>query len=47
MELIFPNLVNENKVTKSINYIGLIPVLIEALLEQQDQIENLKNSLLK
>jgi len=47
MELILPNLVNENKGTKSINYIGLIPLLIEALIEQQNQIESLKYSHLK
>ena len=47
MELIFPNLVSENKGTKSINYIGLIPLLIEALIEQQNQIERLRKVHLK
>ena len=47
MELIFPNLVNENKGTKSVNYMGLIPLLINALKEQQNQIESLKSSLFK
>ena len=38
---------SENKGTKSINYIGLIPLLIEALIEQQNQIERLKKVHLK
>jgi hypothetical protein len=37
----------KNKGTKSINYIGLIPLLIEALIEQQNQIERLKKAHLK
>ncbi|MBW1298307.1 tail fiber domain-containing protein [Aquimarina litoralis] len=40
IEKIFPNLVSTNdQGYKSVNYTGLIPVLVEALKEQQQQIE--------
>jgi hypothetical protein len=40
LEKVFPNLVHTNeKGFKSVNYIGLIPVLLEAIKEQQKQIE--------
>ena len=42
VEKVFPELVGENDGYKTTNYIGLIPVLIEALKEQQQTIENLK-----
>jgi len=43
IEKIFPNLVSTNdKGYKSVNYTGLIPVLVEALKEQQQQIEQQK-----
>ncbi|SFE77662.1 tail fiber domain-containing protein, partial [Thermoflexibacter ruber] len=44
LEKVFPNLVHTNdKGYKSVNYIGLIPVLLEAIKEQQKQIEALSN----
>jgi hypothetical protein len=44
LEKVFPNLVQTNaKGYKSVNYIGLIPVLLEAIKEQQKQIEALSN----
>jgi len=40
---VFPELVKENeKGELSVNYIGLIPVLIESIKEQQKQIDELK-----
>ncbi|MEP7142288.1 MAG: GEVED domain-containing protein [Ferruginibacter sp.] len=43
VEKIFPNLVSTNaEGYKSVNYIGLIPVMIESIKEQQRQIEELK-----
>ena len=30
---------------KTVNYMGLIPVLVEAIKEQQKQIEELKNQI--
>jgi hypothetical protein len=42
IEEIFPELVKENEHHKSVNYNGLIGVLIEAMKEQQRQIEELK-----
>ncbi len=44
LEKVFPNLVQTNdKGYKSVNYIGLIPVLLEAIKEQQKQIEALND----
>jgi hypothetical protein len=44
VELIFPELVHTaNDGYKSVNYTSLIPVLIEAIKEQQNEIEVLKN----
>ncbi|TAH23022.1 MAG: hypothetical protein EAZ08_00005, partial [Cytophagales bacterium] len=44
LEKVFPNLVHtDDKGFKSVNYIGLIPVLLEALKEQQKQIDLLSN----
>lgn len=41
IEKVFPNLVNTNEEGyKSVNYIGLVPVLIEATKEQQTIIDN-------
>ncbi|MEO6252235.1 MAG: tail fiber domain-containing protein [Ferruginibacter sp.] len=43
VQKIFPGLVNENKDGMlSVNYSGLIPVLIESIKEQQQQIDELK-----
>ncbi len=43
VEKIFPELVNTDKEGyKSVNYIGLIPVMIESIREQQKQIDELK-----
>jgi hypothetical protein len=42
IEKVFPELVVENKGIKSVNYQGLVPVLINALKEQQSEIDALK-----
>ena len=43
VEVILPELVKENPTGyKSLNYVGLIPLLIEAIKEQQTQIDELK-----
>jgi hypothetical protein len=39
---VFPELVSESNGVKSVNYQGLVPVLINALKEQQVEIEALK-----
>ena len=44
VEKILPNLVHTNK-TKSVSYIEIIPILIEAIKEQQNQINDLKNKI--
>jgi hypothetical protein len=44
VEKILPNLVHTNK-TKSVSYIEIIPILIEAIKEQQNQIDELKNKI--
>jgi len=49
-EKIFPELVttlNDKEKHKSIDYIGLIPVLVNALITQQDEIDHLKKQLEK
>jgi hypothetical protein len=43
VEKFFPEIVSEQNGVKSVNYIGLIPVLINAIKEQQAQINNLIN----
>jgi hypothetical protein len=49
VESIFPELVNTNyndvteQTTKSVNYTGLISILVKGMQEQQDQINTLKN----
>ena len=42
IEKVFPELVTESNGIKSVNYQGLVPVLINALKEQQSEIEILK-----
>jgi hypothetical protein len=42
IEKVFPELVSESNGVKSVNYQGLVPVLINALKEQQKEIEILK-----
>ena len=42
IEKVFPELVSESNGIKSVNYQGLVPVLINALKEQQNEIELLK-----
>jgi len=42
IEEVFPELVRNNDHIKTVNYNGLIGVLIEAIKEQQRQIEELK-----
>ena len=43
VETVLPELVDENEGLKSVNYNGLISVLIEAVKEQQKQIDELKS----
>ena len=48
VQKVFPELVktaNDQHQTLSVNYQGLIPVLINAIKEQQKQINELKNKL--
>jgi Chaperone of endosialidase len=45
VERIFPQVVNENKGIKVMNYQALIPITIQAIKEQQQQIEELKNEI--
>jgi hypothetical protein len=51
IQKVYPQLVKENeKGTLSVNYMGMVPVLLEAIKEQQQQIEELKqlvNQLIK
>jgi len=42
IEKVFPELVSESNGVKSVNYQGLVPVLINALKEQQAEIDRLK-----
>ena len=42
IEKVFPELVVENNGIKSVNYQGLVPVLINSIKEQQVEINNLK-----
>lgn len=43
IEKVFPELVSENNGIKSVNYQGLVPVLINALKDQQSEINELKS----
>ncbi len=43
IEKVFPELVSESHGIKSVNYQWLVPVLINALKEQQAEIDRLKN----
>jgi len=43
IEKVFPELVSESNGIKSVNYQGLVPVLINALKEQQSEIETYRN----
>ena len=43
IEEVFPELVSENNGIKSVNYQGLVPVLINALKDQQSEIDELKS----
>jgi hypothetical protein len=45
LELILPELVTNDNITKTVNYNGIIAVLIEGMKEQQEQIKTLKNHL--
>lgn len=45
VEKVFPEVVNTVTDHKLVNYIGLIPVLIEAIKEQQKQIDELRESI--
>lgn len=46
IEKVFPELVSESNGIKSVNYQGLVPVLINALKEQQSEIDELKSMVL-
>jgi len=41
----FPELVTQNETFKSVNYLGMIAVLIHAMKEQQQEIENIRNNM--
>jgi urease beta subunit len=41
----FPELVTQNESFKSVNYLGMIAVLIHAMKEQQQEIENIRNNM--
>ncbi len=43
LEAVLPELVTTNENQKTVNYSGLIAILIQAIKEQQEEIENLKN----
>lgn len=45
VEEILPELVSENDRGKSVNYNGIIGLLVECVKQQQDEIERLKNSI--
>ena len=45
IEKVFPELVTETNDIKSVNYQGLVPVLINAMKEQQDEIINQKDEI--
>jgi len=45
IEKVYPELITEVEGYKAVNYIGLIPVLVEALKEQQAHIQTLENKL--
>lgn len=45
LEEVFPELVRETEEHKTVNYNGLIGVLIEAIKDQQNQINNLKEEI--
>lgn len=47
IEDLFPNLVHENQGIKSVNYLGLLPILVNVLIEQQQELERLKKLLLE
>jgi hypothetical protein len=44
VEAVFPELVNTIDDQKMVNYVGLIPILIEAIKEQQKQIDLLREA---
>jgi len=46
IEKVFPELVSESHGVKSVNYQGLVPVLINALKEQEERIKRLEELLL-
>jgi hypothetical protein len=45
LETIFPNLVSNDAQQKSVNYVELVPVLVNAIREQQTLIEGLKQEI--
>ena len=47
IEKVFPELVSESNGIKSINYQGLVPVLINALKEQEEKIKFQEGKLLR
>jgi hypothetical protein len=46
IEKVFPELVSESNGIKSVNYQGLVPILINALKEQEERIKRLEKLLL-
>ena len=47
IEKVFPELVSESHGVKSVNYQGLVPVLINALKDQEKKIKSQESKLLK
>jgi hypothetical protein len=45
VEKVLPDLINDEKPYKSLNYIEIIPILVEAMKEQQKQIDELKRKI--
>jgi hypothetical protein len=43
VEKVLPGVVTENKGTKAVDYVKLVPVLVKAMQEQQKEIEALKS----
>lgn len=43
IEKVFPRLVSEQSWYKAVNYIGLIPILLESIKELKNEVDILKN----
>ena len=45
VEKVLPSIVNTTREHKSLSYVEVIPILVEAIKEQQKQIDELKNKI--